>query len=70
LKIKAESCSKQLKAWTQSLQNSDFKGERYVTEKLKRSDQATREREEFLKESLEIRKKDTASRNQTERTNN
>jgi hypothetical protein len=70
LKIKAESCSKQLKAWTQSLQNSDFKGERYVTEKLKRSDQATREREEFLKELLEIRRKDTASRNQTERTNN
>jgi four helix bundle protein len=63
LKIKAESCSKQVKAWTQSLQNSDFKGERYVTEKLKRSDQATREREEFLKELLEIRKKDAASRN-------
>lgn len=63
LKIKAESCSRQLKAWTQSLQNSDFKGERHVTEKLKRSDQATREREEFLKELVEIRKKDAASRN-------
>jgi four helix bundle protein len=70
VKSKAESCSKQLKAWAESLQNSDFEGERYVTEKLKRSDQATREREEFLKELLEIRKKDTASRNQTERTNN
>jgi four helix bundle protein len=63
VKSKAESCSKQLKAWTQSLQNSDYKGERYVTEKLKRSDHATREREEFLKELLEIRKKDAASRN-------
>lgn len=63
LKIKAESCSKQLKAWAESIQNSDFKGERYVTEKLKRSDQATREREEFLKELSEIRKKDAASRN-------
>jgi four helix bundle protein len=63
LKVKAESCSRQLKAWTQSLQDSDYKGERYVTEKLKRSDQATREREEFLKELLEIRKKDAASRN-------
>jgi four helix bundle protein len=62
-KIKAESCSRQLKAWTQSLQNSDFKGERYVTEKLKHSDRNTREREEFLKELLEIRKKDEASRN-------
>jgi four helix bundle protein len=63
LKIKAENCSRQLKAWMQSLQNSDFKGERYVTEKLKRSDRSTREREEFLKELLEIRKKDDASRN-------
>lgn len=63
LKLKAESCSRQLKAWAESLQNSDFKGERHVTEKLKRSDQATREREEFLKELLEVRKKDAASRN-------
>jgi four helix bundle protein len=60
---KAESCSRQLKAWAESLQNSDYKGERYVTDKLKRSDEATREREEFLKELLEIRKKDAASRN-------
>jgi hypothetical protein len=59
MKIKAESCSRQLKAWIQSIQNSEFRGERYVTEKLKRSDRNTREREEFLKELLEIRKKET-----------
>ena len=63
VKSKAESCSKHLKAWAEALQNSDYKGERYVTEKLKRSDQATREREEFLNELLEIRKRDAASRN-------
>ena len=63
LKIKAESCSRQLKAWIQSIQNSELRGERYVTEKLKRSDRNTREREEFLKELLEIKKKDDASRN-------
>ena len=63
VKSKAESCSKQLKAWAEAIQNSDYKGERHVTEKLKRSDQVTREREEFLKELLEIRKKDAASRN-------
>ena len=63
VKLKAESCSKQLKAWAGTLQNSDYRGERHVTEKLKRSDQATREREDFLKELLEIRKKDAASRN-------
>lgn len=58
---KAESCSKQLKAWAESIQNSDYKGQRYVSEKLKRSDQASREREEFLKELSEIRKKGAAS---------
>lgn len=63
VKSKAESCSKQLKAWAESLQNSDYKGERYVTEKLKRSDQVTLEREEFLKELSEIRKTDAAMRN-------
>jgi four helix bundle protein len=63
LNAKAESCSRQLKAWAGSIQNSDYKGERHVTEKLRRSDQATREREEFLQELLEVRKKDAASRN-------
>src|SRR6266699_2294754 len=36
LKPKAESCSKQLKAWAESLQNSEMKGERYVTDKARR----------------------------------
>ena len=63
LKSKAESCSKQLKAWAESIQNSEYKGERYVTERSKRSDQAAREREEFLKELLEIRNKHVAQRN-------
>jgi four helix bundle protein len=39
-KSQAEGCSRQLKAWAETIQNSDYKGERYVTEKLKRSDQA------------------------------
>src|ERR1043165_9188171 len=34
LKSKAESCSRQLKAWAQALQNSDFKGERHVSQKM------------------------------------
>jgi four helix bundle protein len=55
LKSKAESCSRQLKACAQSLQNSDFKGERHVNAKVKRRDQAAREREEFLNELAEIR---------------
>ena len=46
LKKRAESCSRQLKAWAQSLQNSDFRGERHVSQRTKRMDQAAREREE------------------------
>jgi len=61
LKMKAESCSRQLKAWAQSLQDSGLKGERHVNEKTKRADQAAREREEFLKELAEIRSKAAAT---------
>ena len=61
LKRKAESCSRQLKGWTQSLQDSDFKGERHVNQKTKRIDQAARDREEFLKELAEIRTRAAAA---------
>jgi len=50
LKQKAEGCSRQLKAWAQSLQDSDFKGERHVNEKTKLAAQAVRERDEFMVE--------------------
>jgi four helix bundle protein len=63
VKMKAESCSKQLKAWAESIQNSDYQGERHVTEKVKRSENFQRQREEFLQELLEIRKKNAASHN-------
>jgi four helix bundle protein len=57
LKARAESCSKQLKGWAQSLQNSQFKGERHVNARTKRAEQAAREREEFLRELAEIRER-------------
>ncbi|HYW72790.1 MAG TPA: four helix bundle protein [Pyrinomonadaceae bacterium] len=57
LKQNAESCSRQLKAWSQALQNSDFKGERYVNQKTKRAAQAAKERQDFLNELAEIRAK-------------
>lgn len=57
IKSKAESCSRQLKAWAQSLQNSDFKGERHVNMKTKRAAQAAKERQEFLDDLAEIRAK-------------
>ena len=52
---RAESCSRQLKAWAQSLQDSNFRGERHVNQRTKRIDQAARDRTEFLKELAEIR---------------
>ena len=61
LKSKAESCSRQLKAWAKSLQDSDFKGERHVNAKMKRAAQAAKEREEFLNELAEIRAKAKAA---------
>ena len=61
IKTRAESCSRQLKAWAQSLQDSDLKGERHVNEKTRRADRVTREREEFLRELAEIRAKGAAS---------
>src|SRR5713101_5506111 len=65
LKSKAESCSRQLKGWTQSLQDSDFKGERHVNQRTKQIDRAAQEREEFLKELAEIRTKTAAAASKT-----
>ncbi len=48
LKSLAESISRQLRGWADSLQDSQIKGQRYLTEKARRAQQATREREEFL----------------------
>src|SRR5229473_3895882 len=44
VKVKAESCSRQLKAWVQSIQDSSFKGERHVSARTKRHDQEALER--------------------------
>jgi len=61
LKAKSENCSRQLKAWAQSLQDSEFKGERHVNTKTKRATQAAQEREEFLKELADIRTRGAAA---------
>src|SRR6266566_3739009 len=55
LRSKAESISRQLRAWADSLQNTEIRGTRYLTDKSRRLDQQTRERAEFLKELAEIR---------------
>jgi four helix bundle protein len=57
LKVKTgvESVSKQLGAWGRTLRDSEMRGERYVDEKTRRREQATRDREEFLKELDRLR---------------
>ena len=55
LKSKAEEVSRQLRAWADSLQNSDVRGQRYLTNRSRQASKAAREREEFLKELEEIR---------------
>ncbi len=62
LKSLAESISRQLRGWADSLQNSEIKGQRYLTEKSRRTAHASREREEFLERLRKIRE---ANRNET-----
>ncbi|MGH9930770.1 MAG: four helix bundle protein [Pyrinomonadaceae bacterium] len=55
LKTSAEKISRQLQAWCKSLQNSDIRGQRYLTNKARSKTKEAREREEFLKELEDIR---------------
>lgn len=55
LKSKAEGISRQLRAWADSLQNTDIRGTRYLTNQSRRADGQRREREEFLVELEQIR---------------
>ncbi len=48
LKLRAEAIARQLRGWTESLQNSAIRGQRYLTEKGRQSERARRDREEFL----------------------
>jgi len=55
LKSRAESISRQLRAWADSLQNTEIRGTRYLNDKSRRIEQQRREREEFLAELEQIR---------------
>jgi four helix bundle protein len=46
LRSKAESISRQLRAWAEALQNSDIKGQRYLNEKLREDQKRAHAREE------------------------
>ena len=48
LKSLAESCSRQIRGWADSLQNSDIKGQRHLTEKSRRQSDAQKRALETL----------------------
>ncbi len=50
LKSQVESIARQLRAWADALQNSDIKGQRYLTDKTRRAAQQAKERDEFMEE--------------------
>jgi four helix bundle protein len=57
LKSKAEAISKQLGAWARSIQNSEMKGTRFVTDKTRKTEEAGRQRKAFLEKLDRIRNK-------------
>jgi four helix bundle protein len=59
LKSRAESISKQLGAWIQSIPNSNLKGQRYVTDKTRQGRAAAEERKRFLEELQRIRRSES-----------
>ena len=52
LKSLAESCSRQLRAWADHLQNTEIKGQRHLTDKSKSLYDSKKDTEEFQKELL------------------
>ena len=54
LKSRAEGISRQIRAWADALQNSEIKGQRHLTEKVRNASKTAREREEFLDELRRI----------------
>jgi len=53
----AESCSRQIRGWADSLQNSDIKGPRHLTEKGKEQYHAQRRADEFWRKNEEAVRK-------------
>jgi hypothetical protein len=55
LKSLAESAARQLRGWAESLQESPIPGQRYLTEKVRKSEKARTEREQFIRKLDQIR---------------
>ena len=57
IRNRAESISRQLRAWCDSLQNSNIRGQRYLTDKSRRLEQQARERQEFVQQLAQDRER-------------
>jgi four helix bundle protein len=55
LKSLAEGISRQIRGWADSAQESPIRGQRYLTQKARRFDQARRDREAMMQELQRIR---------------
>jgi four helix bundle protein len=54
LKLLAESCSRQIRAWADNLQNSDIKGQRHLTDGSKEQYQAQQRADVFIRHIDEV----------------
>jgi four helix bundle protein len=71
LRSRAEKISRPLRGWCDSLQNSEIRGQRYLTEKSRRLAQQARERDEFIKQLTQEREnllKDLAAKRSKDST--
>jgi hypothetical protein len=49
LRLLAESCSRQLRAWAESLQDSDIKGQRHLNSRTRQADEGRKRAAAFQK---------------------
>ena len=52
LKSTAESCSRQLRGWADSLQNSEIKGQRHLNRRTREQEEQTKKAKSFQKDML------------------
>ena len=76
LKSLAESCSRQIRAWADSLQNSDIKGQRHLNDhsrdqwqKKRNAEQSRQSFDEMMREGMKNFPPDHPARNEWERKN-
>jgi four helix bundle protein len=67
LKSLAESCSRQIRAWADSLQNSDIKGQRHLNDRTRSATRQKRVAEDFQRSSISRLPSDHPMRREYER---